>query len=50
METPENVEYLLLGLAATAVFLVVFIGSMVARYRSLQKDAELVENLARGEE
>ncbi len=43
--TPDTFSYLLLGLAVVATIAVGFIGSMVLRYRSLQKDLQVMEQL-----
>ncbi len=43
--TPDTLSYLYLGLAVVTIIAVGFIGSMVIRYRSLQKDLELMEQL-----
>ena len=42
---PETGEYLILGLAVIAFLLALFIGSMVARYRNLTKDINLIQRL-----
>jgi hypothetical protein len=42
---PETGEYLILGLAAIALLLALFIGSMVVRYRNLTKDIDLIQRL-----
>jgi hypothetical protein len=39
-------EYLILGLAAVAMFMFGLIGSMIARHRNLEKDLVLIEQLA----
>jgi hypothetical protein len=43
--TPDTLSYLLLGLAIVTLIAVGFIGSMVLRYRSLQKDLQVMEQL-----
>jgi len=43
--TPDTVAYLYLGLAAVALIAIGYIGSIIARYRSLQKDLEVMEQL-----
>jgi hypothetical protein len=43
--TPDTLPYLILGLVVTFGILAAFIGSLVARYRNLQKDVELLEQL-----
>ena len=43
--TPATTPYLYLGLAATAVIALAFIGSLVIRQRNLQKDLETLETL-----
>ena len=44
--SPDTFSYLLLGLAAVSVIVVGFIGSMVIRYRNLQKDLQAIEELS----
>lgn len=44
--TPNNDEYLYLGLAVTFAIFALLIGSFVWRYRNAQKDLQLVEQLA----
>jgi hypothetical protein len=43
--TPDTLPYLILGLVVAFGILAAFIGSMIARYRNLQKDVELLEQL-----
>ena len=43
--TPATTPYLYLGLVATAVIALAFIGSLVIRQRNLQKDIETLETL-----
>jgi len=43
--TPDTVGYLYLGLAAVSVIAVGFIGSIVLRFRNLQKDLQVMEQL-----
>jgi cell division protein FtsL len=43
--TPDTMNYLILGLIVTAAIVALFIGSMVARYRNLQKDLQTLEQL-----
>ena len=43
--TPDTVAYLALGLAAASGVFLAFLGSMVARYRNLQKDVQVLEQL-----
>lgn len=43
--TPETANYLILGLAAVAVIMLVLVGSMVIRQRNLQRDAEVIAEL-----
>jgi len=43
--TPDTVSYLLLGLGLVAVIGLTFIGSMLLRYRNLQKDLQVIEQL-----
>lgn len=45
METPDTVAYLYLGLAVVTLIAAGFIGSLVLRYRSLQKDLQVIEQL-----
>ncbi len=42
---PDTTAYLYLGLAAIAVIMLVLIGSMALRYRSLQQDLKTLEKL-----
>lgn len=42
---PDTVAYLALGLAVASGIFLALLGSMVARYRNLQKDIELLEQL-----
>lgn len=42
---PDTGSYLILGLIVTFVLIVALVGSMAARYRSLQKDLALIEQL-----
>ncbi|MCB9455994.1 MAG: hypothetical protein H6671_08415 [Anaerolineaceae bacterium] len=41
--TPDTGAYLVLGLVVIFTILAAFIGSMVIRYRSLKKDAQLLD-------
>ena len=43
--TPDTLSYLLLGLAVVTLISTGLIGSMVLRYRNLQKDMQLLEQL-----
>jgi len=43
--TPDTVAYLYLGLAVVAVIAVGFIGSIAIRFRNLQKDLQVMEQL-----
>lgn len=43
--TPDTLSYLLLGLGVVTLISAGFIGSLILRYRSLQKDMELIEKL-----
>lgn len=45
MPTPETTAYLILGLVAVAVIMFAFIGSLILRFRSAQKDVELMHEL-----
>jgi hypothetical protein len=44
--TPNNSEYLYLGLAFASSIMLILVGSMWLRYRSLQKDLQTLEQLA----
>ncbi|MGJ3240221.1 MAG: hypothetical protein ACFE0Q_16050 [Anaerolineae bacterium] len=44
--TPNNIEYLYLGLAFSAVILLGLLGSMILRYQNLKKDLAVIEQLA----
>jgi len=43
--TPDTVAYLYLGLAAVSIIAVGFVGSIVLRFRNLQKDLQVMEQL-----
>ncbi len=43
--TPDTVAYLVLGLVVASGIFLAFVGSMIARYRNLQKDIQLLEQL-----
>lgn len=43
--TPDTMNYLLLGLTAVTILGVLFIGSLVLRYRSYQQDIKTIEQL-----
>jgi|GEM_PF-1834669 len=43
--SPDTFGYLILGLAVVSTIIVVFIGSIVVRYRSLQQDLHTIEQL-----
>ncbi len=43
--TPDTVSYLILGLVVGFGILFAYIGSMIARYRNLQKDIQVLEQL-----
>lgn len=43
---PQNIEYLVMGLAVTGVVMLIFLGSMFARYRSLKQDVTLIRELS----
>jgi len=43
--TPENNEFLYLGLVGTAIVFLLLIGSLWLRYRNAQKDMQLIEQL-----
>lgn len=44
--TPDNRQYLYLGLAFAAAIMLILLGSMVWRYRNLQADLRLIDHLA----
>jgi hypothetical protein len=44
--TPETADFLFLGLGAVAVFTLGYIATMFLRYRNLQKDMDLIQELA----
>ncbi len=43
--SPDTFGYLILGLGVISTIVVLFIGSMVVRYRNLQKDLQTIESL-----
>ena len=43
--TPDTVAYLYLGLAVVAIIGIGFVGSIAIRFRSLQKDLQVMEQL-----
>jgi hypothetical protein len=43
--TPDTLNYLLLGLGAVFVIMGGLIGSMILRFRSLQKDIDVINRL-----
>lgn len=43
--SPDTFGYLVLGLLVVSAIVLLFIGSMVVRYRNLQKDLQLIEQL-----
>lgn len=45
--TPDTVAYLALGLVVVFGLVGGFVASLIARYRSLQKDMQLIEQLQR---
>lgn len=47
--TPDNTEYLYLGLAISATIMLMLIGSMYLRYQNLKKDMATIEALAEDE-
>lgn len=47
MTPPDTVAYLILGLVAVGIILGFLVGSMVLRYRSLEKDRQIIEELRR---
>ncbi len=42
---PDTTVYLLLGLGMTGFIMAVYLGSLVTRWRNVQKDLQLIENL-----
>ncbi len=44
---PDTTAYLYLALAAVTLIVAIYIGSMAIRYRNLEKDLELIEELRR---
>ena len=42
---PDTFGYLILALAVVSTIVVLFIGSIVVRYRSLQKDLQTLDQL-----
>jgi hypothetical protein len=47
--TPETANFLYLGLGSVALFTLGYIGTLFVRYRNLQKDIELIQQLAEDE-
>lgn len=47
--TPETMNFLLLGLGSIAVLVVGYIATIWARHRNLQKDIDLIRELAEDE-
>ncbi len=45
-DIPQTVNFLYLGLGAVALLTVGYIGSIYVRYRNLQKDADIIEQLS----
>lgn len=43
--TPDTVAYLLLGLGVVTLIAAGFLGSLYVRYRNLQKDLQVIEQL-----
>ena len=43
--TPDTVAYLYLGLAVVSIIAIGYISSLVIRFRSLQKDLQVMEQL-----
>ncbi|MBA3873347.1 MAG: hypothetical protein H0X30_29800 [Anaerolineae bacterium] len=43
--TPDTVAYLILALAVVAIIAVGYVASIALRYRSLQKDLQVMEQL-----
>ena len=46
-QPPDTTAYFYLGLAVTALILLVMVGSIVIRYRNLQRDAAMIAELER---
>lgn len=44
--TPETADFLILGLGSVALFTLGYVATMFIRYRNLQKDIELIQQLA----
>ena len=44
--TPDNSEFLYLGLAFSAIIMLILIGSMALRYQNIKKDLRVIEQLA----
>lgn len=44
---PDTILYLFLSLGASAVFIFGLIGSIVLRYRNIEKDRALLDEIAR---
>lgn len=49
MTTPNNIEYMILGYAATAVIMLLLVGYLVLRVRRLRQEATLLQDLAEDE-
>ena len=43
--TPDTIAYLYLGLAVVAIIAIGFVGSIAIRFRNLQKDLQVMEQL-----
>jgi hypothetical protein len=43
--TPDTIAYLILGLVVVAAIAVLFIGSIAVRYRNLEKDLQVLQQL-----
>jgi hypothetical protein len=43
--TPENTEFLIFGLVAIFVIMGLFMGSLMLRWRNLQRDIQMIEQL-----
>ncbi len=44
-DIPQTTDYLILGLAVVFAILGLFVASLVIRYRSLEKDVQVIEKL-----
>jgi hypothetical protein len=49
LAVPATGEYLALGLGVSGTLMLLFIVSIIARMRNLQRDAQTLEEIARGD-